>query len=281
MTDQTTQDDAVALLQQLGLKEYEAKSFVALTRLPQGTAKDIGDISEVPRTRVYDAVRVLQSKGLVEVQHGNPQRFRAVSIAEAVETLRSEYDERIESLRQTLQGLEPAAVQPEEDATHEVWALSGGQAITTRTQESITEADQEVVMVIGDDSFLDAEFVESLQAAHERGVSVIVGTISEALRAHVQDALPDVEVFVSGLEWLNSGVLPGDDTELGRLLLVDRETILVSTFTPGPADGRQYEQAVFGHGFDNGLVTVARRLLVTGLLPSAGPGTGDSEGWGQ
>jgi hypothetical protein len=118
---------------------------------------------------------------------------------------------------------------------------------------------------------------ESLQEAHGRGATVIVGTISEELRAHVADALPDVDVFVSGLEWLGAGVMPGDDIEIGRLLLIDRNTVLVSSFTRGGSDGRQREQAVFGRGFDNGFVTVARRLMVTRVLPSADAGHGDRE----
>ncbi|WP_342764001.1 TrmB family transcriptional regulator [Halococcus hamelinensis] len=66
-----TEEEVIDLLQDLGLKEYEAKCFAALTRLSSGTAKEISDTAEVPRTRVYDAVRVLESSGLVEIQHGN------------------------------------------------------------------------------------------------------------------------------------------------------------------------------------------------------------------
>src|SRR6056297_593921 len=98
MEESTNQTQAIELLQQLGLKEYEAKSFVALARRQSGTAKDISETSEVPRTRVYDAIRVLETKGLVETQHSIPQVFRAVSIDEAVDTLQAEYIERAESL---------------------------------------------------------------------------------------------------------------------------------------------------------------------------------------
>ena len=111
MATQTNHEQAVDLLEELGLKKYEAKAFVALTRHPRGrTAKEISDTSEVPRTRVYDAVRMLETKGLTEIQHSNPQRFRAVSIDEAIETLRREYDERVESLRQSLEGFDPVEV---------------------------------------------------------------------------------------------------------------------------------------------------------------------------
>jgi len=105
-----------------------------------------------------------------------------------------------------------------------------------------------------------------------RGVTVTVGTATEALRDQVQEVLPDVEVFVSGLDWLGHSTFPDDDTEISRLLLIDRETILVGSFTASAGDGRSKEQAVFGSGFDNGLVAIVRRLMATGLLTTDDPG---------
>lgn len=57
MDSDRLQEQAVEVLQEFGLKEYEAKSFVALSRMPQATAKEISETTDVPRTRVYDAVR--------------------------------------------------------------------------------------------------------------------------------------------------------------------------------------------------------------------------------
>jgi sugar-specific transcriptional regulator TrmB len=276
MDDISNREQAVELLQQLGLKEYEAKSFVALSRRPSGTAKDISEISEVPRTRVYDAIRVLESKGLVETQHSNPQVFRAVSIDEAVDTLRNEYEERTESLRRTLRGLEPVDDETTTEVTHEVWALSGDAGIAGRTQQLVDNADRELIMVIGHEDIVTDSLVEHLQAARARGVDVLVGTVTEELREQVIEVLPEVNVFVSGLEWLSRSALPGDETEISRLLLADREAILVSSFTETDDEGRQHEQGVFGRGFDNGLVAIVRRLMATGLLASRDPGEGEA-----
>jgi len=267
MDEISNRNEAIELLQELGLKEYEAKSFVALTRRQRGTARDISESSEVPRTRVYDAIRVLESKGLVETQHSNPQVFRAVSIDEAVNTLQSEYVERTETLRSALSGLEPTDEEQATEATHEVWSLSGDQGLTSRTQQLIEGATEELILVIGHESIFTDQLAERLQSAQQRGVSVIVGTVNEELRTAVQDALPDVEVFVSGLDWLRRSTLPADDTEISRLLLVDRQAILVSSFTETREDGREHEQGVFGRGFHNGLVAIVRRLMATGLLP--------------
>lgn len=273
MTDISHHDRAITLLEELGLKQYEAKAFVALTRLPEGTAKRVSEISEVPRTRVYDAVRTLESKGLVEIQHSSPQRFRAVTVDEAANTLRSEYEERTDSLRDALASLDRETRDTETDDTHEVWGLSGTTAITNRSRKLLDEADREVVLVFGDRSLVTEPLVGRLEAAHQRGVAIVVGTTDEGVRSRLQDTLPDAEVFVSELAWLQ-GLDSGDDTSVTRLLLVDRSTVLVGTAQRRAGNDEEREQAVFGRGFDNGLVAVARRLLATGTPVTGDPGDG-------
>ena len=61
MSTDNASNEAVGLLQQLGLKEYEARCFVGLSQLSSGTAKQLSESTEVPRTRVYDAIRVLEA----------------------------------------------------------------------------------------------------------------------------------------------------------------------------------------------------------------------------
>jgi len=264
------QEQSIELLQQLGLKEYEAKSFVALSRLPQGTAKEISEISEVPRTRVYDSIRVLEQKGLVEIHHSNPKQFRTVSIDEAVNILKSEYVTRIESLKEKLTELEPAGTDEETEITHEVWALSGAAAIEARTEQLIGEADGELIVVFGRSQMISDVLIGALQGAQERGVSIVIGVVDETLREALADAIPNSQVFVSELTWLESSPLQGDETQINRLLLIDRSTILASS-THSP-ETPEAENAVFGKGFNNGLVAIVRRLMVTGLLSKDDPG---------
>ena len=259
MDNHSDTEQAVESLQHLGLREYEARAFVALSRLPSGTAKDISEVSDIPRTRVYDAVRVLEERGLVEIQHTNPQVFRAVSVAEAVQTFLTEFESHIESLRDSLEELEPVSTADSTEKKHEVWSLTGSTAITNRMVELIDEATREVTVVIATQADWIELILGRLQAAQSRGVSVTVGTVSETVRQQIQEQLPDAAVFVSDLEWMRSS----HDTEpqIGRLVLVDGETILVSS-SEAQADR---EQAVFGRGFENGLVAIFRRLIATGM----------------
>jgi len=77
-----TKAETVSLLLEFGLKEYGARSFLAPTQIPHWDGQKIREISEVPRTRVYDAVGVGDT-GIVEVRHSSPQRFHVTNIEEA------------------------------------------------------------------------------------------------------------------------------------------------------------------------------------------------------
>ena len=276
MSDRTNQEQSIELLQQLGLKEYEARCFVALCRLPSGTAKQISEISEVPRTRIYDAIRVLEAKGLVEVQHASPKQFRAVSVEEAAKTLREDFADRTEELLGELRNLEPASVEEDTNVSHEVWALTGSTAIETRTLELLEDAEGEIVIVVGRGDVLTTDLIDALKDGQNAGVDVIVGTLNEEIKERVKTELPDAETFVTGLEWLNESMEDtGDETVISRLLLVDRRAILVSTLHETGGGVAENEKAIFGTGFTNGLVVVARRLMATGLGSSADPGIPD------
>lgn len=265
MDSDNRRDQAVELLQELGLKEYEAKSFVALSRMPRATAKDVSETTDVPRTRVYDAIRVLEAKGLAEVQHSNPQLFRAVPVQEAVDTLEKQYESRVETLRSALEGIEPAEAD-DDPLTQEIWSLNGRDPVAKRTRSLVEEATGEVVLVIGSEELLTDDLLRTLETA-SNGVSVIVGVLDESLQELVRDRLPGAKVFVSGLDWLRE-TDGQSDTAIGRLLLVDRQIFLVSSIEPEDKE----ELAIFGRGFGNGLVVIARRLMATGLVPGDDPG---------
>lgn len=270
MQESPGRTQTVELLQDLGLKEYESRCFLALTQLDGGTAKEISDVSDVPRTRVYDATRVLEAKGLVEVQHSNPQQFRAVSVSEATTTLRQQYDDRIDALQSQLEDLDPAPESEGDERLQQVWSLSGHDAIGARTGTLVEGAEDEIVLIVIDDSVLTDQLFDQLQSATHRGVSVIIGAISDEIRDLVRDRLTRAEVFETELTWLVANDEP-ETVGIGRLLLADRSSVLVSSFYPGRQQAESTERAVFAAGLGNGFVVLMRRMLATGLLPAEDP----------
>ncbi|TYL39521.1 transcriptional regulator [Natronococcus pandeyae] len=267
MTQDETATEAVSLLQDLGLQEYEARCFIALNKLPNGTAKEIHEISEVPRTRVYDAIRVLESQGLVEVQHSSPQLYRAVGIDEATRILRQRYNDRIDTLETYLENTE---VQESEDDgdIQEVWSLTGHDVIESRTLDLIDDADSEVALLVVDEGILSESLFDNVHDAAERELSILLGGQTEAITERIGTEFPDIRVFETGLDWL-TGVGTDEEVAISRILLVDRETLLIGSYYP---DKEGTEQAIFAKGLQNGVVVLLRRLMTEGLTAVKDPG---------
>lgn len=274
MNDTATPDDVVEQLQQFGLKTYEAKCFVALSRVPQATAREISEITDVPRTRVYDATSVLETRGLVTVQHTNPQVFRAVRVTEAVDTLRRTYESQLQSIHDSLDAIEPVTLDDTADVDTEVWTLSGKEAIAARTKQLLSEADTEI-RLLADGSVLDAELSAALDEATSRGVEVTISVIGDhEIADTTASAVEVVDLDAGFLSQLGFDVPAALDTEpavgaelqptlLSRLLLVDRQHVLLSTKTE-PTAATVDEQSVIAAGETNGLVALATHLLAAG-----------------
>ncbi|MFU8866929.1 TrmB family transcriptional regulator [Natronococcus sp.] len=269
MTQDETTDEAISLLQDLGLQEYEARCFMALNKLPSGTAKEIHEISEVPRTRVYDAIRVLESQGLVEVQHSSPQVYRAVGTDEATQILRQRYNDRVDTLETHLQNTKTEEIE-DDSSVQEVWSLRGHDAIESRTLELIRGADSEVALLVVDEGILSESLFDTLRAAADRELSVVLGGQTDSITQSLERALPESRVFETGLDWLTGPKV--DEVAISRILLVDRETLLIGSYYPKAEADEPAEQAVFAKGLQNGVVVLLRRLLTAGLPPVEDPG---------
>lgn len=263
MTQDSITNEAVSLLQELGLQEYEARCFLALTQLSSGTAKEIHEISEVPRTRVYDAIRVLESQGLVEVRHSSPQQYRAVSIEEATRTLRRKYSDRIDTLMSYLESVERRDTGSDNDQVQEVWSLAGNDAIDSRTLDLVAGAESEIALLVVDELLLSEGLFNRLREAGERDIQIVLGGETESIESHLGAAVPNVTTFETGLDWL-TGPRDDHDVAISRILLVDRETLLIGSYYPGSDDtGR--EQAIYATGLENGVVVLLRRLISSGF----------------
>jgi sugar-specific transcriptional regulator TrmB len=243
---------AIERLTTLGLSTYAARTFVALVVLGDGTAQEVSDVTDVPRTRVYDAVAELQEWGLVDVQQSTPKRFWAVSIDTGVRQFERTYRRRIDELTAALESLEPA------DRTEEqrgVWTVTGRTAVDDRVVEFVDGAEREVVYTTAAPLLTEA-VIDALWAASDRGVTIRLAGMSPAATDRIRDELPDAEFFESMWNWT--------DTPAGRLLMVDRKQTLVSVLVDGngehppePLD----ETAIWGAGAVNGLVVVLRALF--------------------
>jgi sugar-specific transcriptional regulator TrmB len=240
---------AIEQLERFGLSAYAARTFVALSSLGSGTARDVSRVAEVPRTRVYDAVEELRDRGLVDVRESSPKQFWAISSETATRTFEREHRHRTSTLRRALSELEPAERRAEQRG---VWTVDGRAAVTERVLEFFAEADEEIVYMTVEDLLTEA-LIEGLAAAADRGVSIKLAGLSDDVEGRIRTEVPAATTFESLWAW--------SDTPAGRLLMVDGRGTLTSVLVDAPDADSRSETAIWGEGEHNSLVVVLRAMF--------------------
>ncbi|MCX6767890.1 MAG: hypothetical protein NTY90_04150 [Candidatus Micrarchaeota archaeon] len=140
-------------LRNLGLNQYEARAFHALTVFGSGTAGELSELAELPRPRVYDVLRGLQDKGFVVLKPGRPVKYASLPLVEALKTLRKQREssltnelKRIDEMGRSLQArLKP--MQSEREAPEDlVWTLKSREAIYSKMSSMFSQAKDTVVI---------------------------------------------------------------------------------------------------------------------------------------
>jgi len=243
---------AIEQLEQFGLSAYAARTFVALVSLGTGTAKDVSEVSEVPRTRVYDAIDELHDLGLVDVQQSSPKEFWAISTDTTSRKFEQEMDHRLSVLTTALDELEPVRRSEEQRG---VWTVEGQGVVTDRVIEFIDGAEDEIVYMTVED-LLTEEIIDALRSAAARGVTISLGGVSADVQDQIREEIPGAELFESLWIW--------SDTPAGRLMMVDGTQTIVSVLVNGtdavPTDPRS-ETAIWGYGETNSLVVVLKAIF--------------------
>jgi len=211
--------DAVAALKELGLSNYEARVFVALQRLGTGTAQEVSETSEVPRSQVYGAADDLAERGLVEVVESSPKRYRPVSLDAAREQLRTRIEREHERAFENLESVRNERADRTDEG--DVSTLHGRHAVHERVAALVERASEQVVLIAGDADLLSEEIETALRGRAAAGVPVVVVTQDRAIEQRFAD--DPIRVVVA----------PPERTQgfTGRTLLVDDATVLLSVLS--------------------------------------------------
>ncbi|MFC4541732.1 HTH-type sugar sensing transcriptional regulator TrmB [Halosolutus amylolyticus] len=154
------------------LGEYEIDAYLTVLEQGQLTASEIADRTDIPQPRVYDTVRSLSDRGLVELRESRPMKVVALDPGEAFDDVQS-------SLEQMIDELEARYTAPARD-TEAVSLVKSRSTILRYLEEVIDAAAYELSLSLTPD--LLTRFEDELRAAVDAGVSVdlIVTPAAEA-----------------------------------------------------------------------------------------------------
>ena len=136
-------DAAIENLVLLGLKEYEAKIYVALVGLGEANVRRIHEVSGVPRPRVYDVLNELAVKGFINIRQGSPLMYSAVRPDSVVSFLKKDLDT---AARESVKALEILSVDAQQNYSP-IWYVHSDWTIQRNLEMLIEGVSQELIVL--------------------------------------------------------------------------------------------------------------------------------------
>jgi len=257
-----SEKESIELLKRLGLTEYEAKAYAALTKIKTGIVSDIHMISGVPRSALYGALSKLQEKGMIEVQHTKPVKYKAISPKKCLEKLKADF---VRKSRAALKPLEEIYRTEEVGSREEaVWTINGIRNISDRVMEMIEKARTEITFVASYPFFADIsetydvfrELKPTINKKLTKGVGVRIVGSDEKEIMRIAHEIPGADVRIHDL---GSG-RPAVPMK-GGILLIDDSEVLITIFGDVSLRGAKEMTAIWSNG--EGFVSIFKHFAET------------------
>jgi len=250
------ESDAVTSLERLGLTGYEARVFIALQKLGSGTARDVHQVADVPRSQVYSAAENLEERGLVEVQQSNPMRYRPVGVETARSILRERFEQEQE---RAFDYVEDVREQHSDDAEEQedIWTVRGREKIEDRILGLVDDASETVIFGTPNLDLLTPEIEAALRDRAADGRHVVVVSESESVRERFAD---DDAVHTVAPPPAFCG-----ETSMGRIARVDGTGVLLSVLGEEDIPGINRETAFWS--VDTNFASALIELMNSSLGP--------------
>ena len=217
---------SVTELTKLGLAEYEARAYVGLVGLGEGTARQVHEACGVPRPRIYDILDSLEQRGFVEVWPGKPKYYRAVPPDRLMRVLREGLEESMHIASEELMDLSLEA----RHRSFPVWHIKGELSIQDQIRVLFDEVGSELIVMCNKTSYFRS-MIKDLREVGERGVGLMC-MVPEGANAFSQ-ALPsatvvDLHMDKSAIAEMYSKLITGklqtaDDVYRAEMLIIADE----------------------------------------------------------
>jgi len=159
--------DLVEKLKEIGFNSYEAKVYIALLKKNPATGYEVAKLANIPQSRTYDTLKVLEEKGVVAPTNSKPASYTPIKPKQLI----SSYQKKMNS---TINYLEKHLPQVKEDYNEPVITISGKQNIYEKVIEVIQNAKKEIYIEVWSQDY--KVFEKELLNAYNRNVEIrIVG----------------------------------------------------------------------------------------------------------
>ena len=159
--------DLVEKLKEIGFNSYEAKVYIALLKKYPATGYEVSKLANIPQSRTYDTLKVLEEKGIVVPTNTKPISYTPIKPKQLI----SSYQKKINS---TINYLEKHLPEVKDNYNEPVVTITSKNSIHNKIIEVIQNAKKEIYLEIWSQDF--RFFEQELLNAYNRNVEIrIVG----------------------------------------------------------------------------------------------------------
>ncbi|MCP4726695.1 MAG: TrmB family transcriptional regulator [bacterium] len=142
----------VASLESLGLSNYEAKAYTGLLSENPVTGYKLSKVSGVPRSRIYETLEKLYSKGLVLIQDSEPKNYTPIAVEEFFNKVKLDILTNMKTLRADLEELGSSkGIQPG------IWNIQGRKNILAKADYLIKNAENSILICAWNDDLKELQ----------------------------------------------------------------------------------------------------------------------------
>jgi sugar-specific transcriptional regulator TrmB len=141
--------DIEDLMRKLGLTLNEMKVYMLLLNSGPLTAKEVSDLADVPFSKVYVVLRVLEDKGWINSIRDRPIKYVALAPEEAVRKAKvkreEEWEEAASRIIPILKPIYDARTVPE---TPEIWIVKGEENVSSKVVDLVLKTQYELLLAV-------------------------------------------------------------------------------------------------------------------------------------
>jgi len=158
-------------LRQFGLNEYEAKSYLALSVYGPLTASQVSEKSGIPQSKVYEIMKSLTTKSLVELWKTKPRKFKAIEPVYGLRRIIEKRRNKLDILKKKTDLIVKEIKPFNNDNGYQLWSSKGKRVFLEKAVEMIQRAKKSGIAMTSRFSrypLLDEVYVKALK----RGIKI-------------------------------------------------------------------------------------------------------------
>ena len=159
--------DLIEKLKEIGFNTYEAKVYISLLKKYPATGYEVSKLANIPQSRTYDTLKVLEEKNIVVSTNTKPVTYTPIKPKQLTQRIQKKFNSTINYLDKNLPEVR-------EDYNEPIITITGKQNIYDKVKEVIQNSKREIYMEVWSQDY--KIFEKDLLDAYNRNVEIrIVG----------------------------------------------------------------------------------------------------------